>query len=79
MQNTPIKRRLDYQGRVTLPKQFVNALQLEPEDEIIIGFDGSCIQISPLNNFCVFCGNEATETFNNKPICSECIARIRNN
>lgn len=80
MQNTtPIKRRLDYQGRVTLPKQFVNSLQLEPEDEVNITFDGQYIQISPMKNYCVFCGKEATNVFQNKPICSECIARLNNN
>ena len=80
MQNTtPIKRRLDYQGRVTLPKQFVNTLQLEPEDEVNITFDGQYIQITPTRMYCVFCGKEATDTFQFKPICTECIARLRNN
>ena len=79
MQNTPIKRKIDYQGRVTLPKQYVDSLQLEPEDEVTVMFDGSSIQIAPTRNYCVFCGKEATEVFQKKPICTECIARIRNN
>lgn len=76
-----IVRKVDYQGRITIPKPFINALNLEPEDEITLTIDdaGTLVYMETLKNHCVFCGNEATLTFNNKPICQDCVARIKNN
>lgn len=79
MQHIQIIRKLDYQNRITLPKQFTKALRLEPEDELNITFDKNIIQISSMKDHCIFCGNEATTLFEHKPICQKCIARLRNN
>lgn len=78
MQSTII-RKIDFQGRVTIPKQFTSALFIEPEDELALTMNGNTIQMATMKNHCVFCGNEATTLFNNKPICQDCIAKIKNN
>jgi len=74
-----ITRKLDYQGRITIPKPFVDALKLEPEDEVSVSLHDNIVQLAAVKNYCVFCGKEAKHTFNTKPVCEECMAKICNN
>lgn len=72
-----IIRRLDYQGRVTLPKPFVNALKLYPEDELAIELNNGVIQITSAKNYCCICNKETDSLFENRPLCDDCIAKIK--
>lgn len=72
---TGFKRKIS-QGKVRIPQQFLDELELDPEEEVKLYLDGTQIIIEPTRHKCVFCHTETTERFYNKPVCPDCIASI---
>jgi len=77
MKSTGIVRRIDELGRIVLPKELRNLLDIKIKDELDIFFDGDRILINKHENACAICNyNENLVTFKDKMICKKCVEAI---
>jgi len=74
-----ITRPIDELGRVVIPKEMRNALEINAKDEVEIVINGDTITLHKVNKQCAFCGAASTlHEFNKKCICNDCINKIKN-
>ena len=79
MKSTGIVRKLDELGRVVIPKEIRNKLDIEEKDPIEIYIDGNSIILKKFESGCIFCNNSKDlSTFKDKLICSKCLDKITN-
>lgn len=77
MKSTGIVRKLDELGRVVIPKEIRNKLDIEEKDPIEIYLDGSSIILRKFETGCIFCNNSKDlVTFKDKLICQKCLLKI---
>mgnify|MGYP004570796307 FL=1 len=77
MKSTGIVRKLDELGRVVIPKEIRNKLDIEEKDPIEIYLDGSSIILRKFETGCIFCNNSKDlVTFKDKLICQKCLSKI---
>lgn len=80
MKNTGIVRKIDNLGRIVLPKETRDILNLEIGSPLEIYTDGECIVLKKYQSSCVFCAsNENLIMFNDKAICPGCMKAIGEN
>jgi transcriptional pleiotropic regulator of transition state genes len=73
MKSTGIVRKVDDLGRIVLPKELRNVLDIKERDPMEIYVDGSFIMLQKYEPSCVFCGNASNiTTFMGKNVCSDC-------
>jgi transcriptional pleiotropic regulator of transition state genes len=73
MKSTGIVRKIDDLGRIVLPKELRNVLDIKERDPMEIYVDGSFIMLQKYEPSCVFCGNAGNiTTFKGKNICADC-------
>lgn len=81
IKSTGIIRKVDELGRIVLPMELRNKLEIAEKDPIEIFVDGSSIILRKHNPNCIFCGgNKNLISYDNKLICSKCkdvISRIK--
>ena len=74
MKSTGMIRRVDELGRVVIPKEIRNKLDIQEKDPIEIYVDGDCIILKKFESNCVFCGNtKDLIEYKEKLICKKCI------
>ena len=74
MKSTGMIRRVDELGRVVIPKEIRNKLDIQEKDPIEIYVDGSCIVLKKFESNCIFCGNtKDLIEYKGKLICKKCI------
>lgn len=74
---TGITRKVDELGRIVIPMELRNRLNISEKDPLEIFVDGSSIVLKKINSNCVFCGSDKNLlSFNNKLICSNCKTKI---
>jgi transcriptional pleiotropic regulator of transition state genes len=79
MKSTGIVRRLDELGRVVIPKEIRNKLDIEEKDPIEVYIDGNSIILKKFESGCVFCNNSKDLTsFKDKLVCKKCLQKISN-
>lgn len=79
MKSTGIVRKLDELGRVVIPKEIRNKLDIEEKDPIEIYIDGNSIILKKFELGCIFCNNSKDlSTFKDKLICKKCLEKISN-
>ena len=79
MKSTGIVRKLDELGRVVIPKEIRNKLDIEEKDPIEIYIDGNSIVLKKFELGCIFCNNSKDlNTFKDKLICKKCLEKISN-
>ncbi len=77
IKSTGIIRKVDELGRIVLPMELRNKLEIAEKDPIEIFVDGSSIILRKHNPNCIFCGNSKNlVSYNNKLICSKCKDKI---
>jgi transcriptional pleiotropic regulator of transition state genes len=78
MKSTGIVRKLDNLGRVVLPKELRDMLDIQPGDPVEIYMEGGYIILRKFAPGCVFCGEagDVATTFSGKAICHKCAAEI---
>ncbi len=77
MKNTGIVRRVDELGRVTLPMEIRNQLDIQEKDALEIYVDNDSIILSKNEKSCIFCGNDKNLTsVLEKSVCNKCIKKI---
>lgn len=78
MKATGIVRKIDDLGRIVLPKELRETMNIDKKDPMEIYVEGNgTIVLKKYQPACIFCGNaEDTLEYEGKVICSECINKI---
>ena len=75
--STGIVRRVDELGRIVIPIEMRNALNIAQRDPVEISMDGSSIILHKYENRCVFCGAlKPSIRYNGKLMCNKCLKEI---
>ena len=75
--STGIKRRIDNLGRIVIPMEIRNDLDIEEGDLLEIFIDKQAIILQTDNDSCVFCGeNKALIDYKEQKICSKCLEEL---
>lgn len=75
--STGIVRRVDELGRIVIPIEMRNALDIAQKDPVEISMEGSNIILHKYENRCVFCGAlRPSIRFNGKLMCKKCLEKI---
>jgi transcriptional pleiotropic regulator of transition state genes len=80
MKSTGIVRKVDELGRIVIPKELRNVLEIDIKDpiEIFTQEDRIILKKYHANLSCIFCGNaEHVELFKQKTVCQECIESLK--
>lgn len=79
MKSTGIIRKVDELGRIVIPVELRNKLNINIKDEVEIYVDKSSIVIKKYDPSCIFCGkSKDLNEFEDKLICDKCLEKIRN-
>ncbi len=77
MKSTGIVRRVDNLGRIVLPIELRNLLNINPKDSLEIFIEGSTIMLKKYEPQCVFCDNVDNVTvFKGRNVCKSCIDEL---
>ena len=80
MKSTGMIRRVDELGRIVIPKEIRNKLEIYEKDPIEIYVDGHSIVLKKFEENCIFCGsNKNLLTYKNKLLCSKCLENLKLN
>ena len=79
MKSTGIVRSTDYLGRIVIPKELRNVLDISEKDCLEIFTEGEQIILKKYQPACIFCG-EAKDIVNykGKNVCKCCLEDIKN-
>lgn len=78
MKSTGMVRKVDNLGRVVLPIEIRQSLDITPRDPLEIFIQDKQIILQKYHPACVFCTNvENIVYFNDKRICAECLEKIK--
>ena len=77
MKSTGMVRHVDELGRVVIPKEIRNKLEINEKDPLEIYVDGASIVLKKVESNCIFCGNEKNLiNYKDKLICSKCLNNL---
>ncbi len=69
---------MDELGRIVLPKELRNTLDIKEKDSLEIYVDGDQIILKKYAPACIFCSNAGDiVTFKGKNVCKECLERMK--
>lgn len=78
MKATGIVRKVDELGRIVLPKELRNVLDINIKDPLEVYTDGDFILLKKYEPACVFCGSaDNIKRIHDKNVCSDCIEELR--
>jgi len=78
MKNTGIVRRVDELGRIVLPKELRDVLEIQERTPLEIFTDEDSIILKKHETACVFCGStEDLTVFRGKQICAVCLGLLQ--
>nr|WP_283245797.1 AbrB/MazE/SpoVT family DNA-binding domain-containing protein [Ligaoa zhengdingensis] len=78
IKSTGIVRKVDELGRIVLPKELRNTLDIKEKDSLEIYVDGDQIILKKYAPACIFCSNAGDiVTFKGKNVCKECLERMK--
>ena len=77
MKSTGIIRKVDELGRIVIPIELRNKLNIAIKDPIEIFVEGSSIILKKYEPNCIFCGNSKDLTsYKDKLVCSKCLTKL---
>ncbi|ASS66524.2 AbrB/MazE/SpoVT family DNA-binding domain-containing protein [Paenibacillus sp. RUD330] len=77
MKSTGMLRKVDDLGRIVLPKELRDNLEINSADSIEIFTDGGRIVLQKYAPGCCFCGNlQVTKMVHEKKVCRSCVELI---
>ena len=80
MKSTGIVRPIDEVGRIVLPIEIRNTMDIKSKDPLEIFVDDDKIILKKYQPACIFCGNASNvEFYKGKLICKDCIEDIKKN
>lgn len=78
MKSTGIVRKVDELGRIVLPKEIRDTMDIKEKDALEIFTDADQIILQKYQPSCIFCGNaDDVIYFNKKRVCTECIEKLK--
>jgi len=78
MKSTGIVRKIDELGRIVLPIEMRNCMDLKNKDSVEIFVDDDKIILRKHVPACIFCGNaDNIVFFDDKRICLECLSKLK--
>ena len=78
MKTTGIVRKIDELGRMVIPKELRNTMDINVKDPMEIYVEGEKIILKKYEPGCIFCDNiEDIKEFKGKNVCSDCISNIK--
>jgi len=78
MKSTGVVRKVDELGRIVLPVEIRNVLDINPKDAIEIFTDNDKIVLKKYQPACIFCNDvENVVYFNGKRVCNACIDKLK--
>lgn len=77
MKSTGMVRRVDELGRIVLPAEIRQSLDIRVKDQVEIFTEGDRVVLKKYYPACIFCGSETDLSFfHDKRVCSACIANL---
>ena len=77
MKATGVLRKIDGLGRIVIPMEMRNKLDISTNDPLEIHVEGSQIVLKKYDPDCTFCGSTKNVTeFKGKNVCEKCIKEI---
>lgn len=78
MKSTGMVRKIDELGRVVIPIEIRNTLNIESRDPLEIFVEGDRIILTKFSPSCLFCDStDKVVFFNGKRICHDCLAQLK--
>lgn len=78
MRGIGIVRKVDHLGRVVLPKELRDVMNISAHDGVEIFVNGDAIILQKYNPSCIFCdSNTRLFYFKSKIVCEECLQETR--
>ena len=79
MKSTGITRPVDALGRVVIPMEIRENLNIKTKDLLEISLQGNQIILKKHGESCIFCDNtEDLVIFEDKKVCKKCLAKLSN-
>ena len=78
MKSTGTVRKVDELGRIVIPIDIRQNLDIKVKDPLEIFVEGDTISLRKYNPACIFCGNaDDVIMFNGKLICRGCVEKLK--
>ena len=78
MKSTGIVRKVDQLGRIVLPIELRNTMDISEKDALEIYVDGNQIILKKYEPSCIFCGSaKNVENFKGRNICADCLKELK--
>lgn len=79
MKATGILRKIDGLGRIVIPMEIRNKLEIAENDPLEIHVEGSSIVLRKYEPDCTFCGSSRNVVeYKEKNVCEKCISELKN-
>ena len=79
MKATGILRKIDGLGRIVIPMEIRNKLEIAENDPLEIHVEGSSIVLRKYEPDCTFCGSSRNVVeYKGKKVCEKCISELKN-
>lgn len=79
MKATGILRKIDGLGRIVIPMEIRNKLEIAENDSLEIHVEGSSIVLRKYEPDCTFCGSSRNVVeYKGKNVCEKCISELKN-
>ena len=79
MKATGILRKIDGLGRIVIPMEIRNKLEIAENDPLEIHVEGSSIVLRKYEPDCTFCGSSRNVVeYKGKNVCEKCINELKN-
>ena len=79
MKATGILRKIDGLGRIVIPMENRNKLEIAENDPLEIHVEGSSIVLRKYEPDCTFCGSSRNVVeYKGKNVCEKCISELKN-
>lgn len=77
MKSIGIAKKIDNLGRIVIPKEIRNTMNLNMNNFLEFFIEGDYILLKKYDKNCIFCGNtEKLLNFKDKNICKDCIKKL---
>ena len=78
MKSTGVVRKVDELGRIVLPAEIRQSLEIQVKDPLEFFVDGERIILKKYQPGCIFCGGmEGVTSFEGKNLCAACIRKLK--
>ena len=78
MKSTGIVRKIDELGRIVIPKEMRNVLEIKDNDPVEISLEGNKITVIKYQSRCTFCSStERLTEFRGKKLCLDCLGELK--